>query len=96
MNRNLNVNDGPHVRRVGLEGSTAESQVRAVIRDLPDAVAGLEELVGGRGRVNQVRDPGVPVMVLTSVVALCTHRYALSNSAYQPGSTWQGMYSCSL
>lgn len=50
-----------YVRRVGLEGSTAEGRVGAVLRLLPGAVATLNELVDSRGSVHQIRDPGVPI-----------------------------------
>lgn len=53
---------GVHIRGVGLEGSTAEGEVGAVLGDLPSALAGLEELVGSGRSIDHVGDPGVPII----------------------------------
>lgn len=58
--------DKSHVRRVGLESSPAQSGVGTVVRELPGAVAALQELVDGRRRIDHVRDPSVPGAIVSS------------------------------
>lgn len=48
------------VRRVGLEGATAEGKVGTVLGQFPGPVATLHELVGSRGSIDHVGDPGMP------------------------------------
>jgi hypothetical protein len=71
----IKTDDGQeHVRRVGLESSTAEGGVWAVLGDLPSALARLEELVDGGGSINHVGDPGVPI-VERSIYRLVFQRF---------------------
>lgn len=51
-----------NVRRVCLERSAAEGRVGAVLAELPGTDASLHDLVGVWGRINEVGDPGVPVV----------------------------------
>ena len=56
-------------RRVGLESTTAQRQHRPVLRQVPDAMAGLQELILRRRVVHQVGDPTVPFFFLTPIVS---------------------------
>jgi hypothetical protein len=71
----------PHVRRVGLERSTAQSRVGAVLTQLPRTDPSLQDLVGIRGRIDEVGDPGVPVCisfkVCEGVRRLCIEKKSL-------------------
>jgi hypothetical protein len=60
--QNKSTSNAVHLRGVGLEGSTAEGGVGTVLRNLPGALAGLEELVDSGGSINHVGDPGVPII----------------------------------
>jgi hypothetical protein len=51
-----------HIRGVGLEGSTAQGEVGAVLGDLPGTLTWLEELVGSGRSIDHVGDPGVPII----------------------------------
>ena len=48
-------------RRVGLESTTAKSQVWPVFGQFPLAQASLNNLIAGRGSVDHVRNPSVPL-----------------------------------
>lgn len=47
-------------RRIGLESTAAQSQVRPVLLNFPGAMTNLHNLVFRRGLINHVRDPCVP------------------------------------
>lgn len=75
------------VRRVGLERSTAQGWVDAVLWDLPGTLTGLKELVSRWRSVDHVGDPSMPksASVLSPNSFDCEVRFT-----YQPGSIWSG------
>lgn len=86
--RRLSANKRKHVRRVGLESTTAERQVGAVLRQLPGAQTSLHNLVGRRGRIDQVGDPAMPGPCQLNVLSAQTGVFwpGERRKTYQPGS----------
>jgi hypothetical protein len=86
-----------YIRGVGLEGSTAEGRVGAVLRNLPGTLPGLEDLVASGGSINHVGDPGVPIVqISTSKLIPIRFPRAPAGDTYQPGSIWSGWNSGQL
>lgn len=85
-----------HIRGVGLEGSTAEGEVGAVLGNLPGALAGLEDFVASGGSINHVGDPGVPIIRILVFRLIDSQSFPNARDTYQPGSIWSGWNSGQL
>lgn len=89
-----------NLRRVRLVGSTAEGEVRPVLRQFPSTDTSLHDSVHGWGSVNHVGQPSVPMKGTRSAFRLkfdkSTSDAERRGSPHQPGSIWEGSYSFCL
>lgn len=60
----VSIIDKMHLRRVWLVSTTAESEVRPVLRQLPSADTSLQDLVPGWGCINHVAQPSAPTYTI--------------------------------